>query len=107
LTEINAVAPPRGKVDVALPRTLSLQDPSQPHIMGPIARVICLTRTTGGGNGMIERVLSLAHSTIALGEKLDADACSDQRKVLAVLKNAILRLLRKAGDFFAAGGPLS
>ena len=56
---------------------------------------------------MIERVLSLAHSTIALGEKLDADACSDQRKVLAVLKNAILRLLRKAGDFFAAGGPLS
>jgi hypothetical protein len=57
---------------------------------------------------MNERVLSLPHSTIALGEKRPGvDASSDQRKDLAALKDAIHRLLRKAGDFFAAGGPLS
>jgi hypothetical protein len=56
---------------------------------------------------MIERVLSLQHSTLALGEALRAHAPSDQRKGIAALKDAILRLLRKIGEFLAAGGPLS
>lgn len=54
---------------------------------------------------MIERVLSLPHST--LGEKLRVYTASDQRKGFAAVKDASLRLLRKLGDFFAAGGPLS
>ena len=56
---------------------------------------------------MFERVLSLQHSTIALGEKLYAYASSDRYKALAALKDAILRLLRKIGEYFSAGGPLS
>jgi len=56
---------------------------------------------------MIERVLSLPHSTIALGEKPGVYAASNQRKGFAAVKDASLRLLRKLGDFFAAGGPLS
>jgi hypothetical protein len=55
---------------------------------------------------MIERVLSLQHSTIALGEKPDAHV-SDRRRGLAAVRNAILMLLRKTGEFLAAGGPLS
>jgi len=56
---------------------------------------------------MIERVLSLQHSTIALGEKLRAHAPSDRRGTLAALKDSLLQLLRKIGEFLAAGGPLS
>ena len=56
---------------------------------------------------MIERVLSLQHSTIALGEKPDAHAFSDRRRGLAAVRDAIVRLLRKIGEFLAAGGPLS
>jgi hypothetical protein len=56
---------------------------------------------------MLERVLSLQHSTIALGEKPGAYTPSGQHKGLGSLKDAILRLLRKLGEFLAAGGPLS
>jgi len=56
---------------------------------------------------MIERVLSLQHSTIALGEKPDAHAFTDRRRRLEAVRDAILRLLRKTGEFLAAGGPLS
>ena len=56
-------------------------------------------------SGMIERVLS-RHSTLARGEKLHAYALSDRRG-FGRLKDAILRLLRKIGEFLAAGGPLS
>jgi hypothetical protein len=56
---------------------------------------------------MIARVLSLQPSTITLGEKLGPYAPSDQRKGFGALKDAILRLLRKLGEFLAAGGPLS
>ena len=56
---------------------------------------------------MIERVLSLQHSTITLGEKLRPYAPLDQRKGFGTLKDRILRLLRKLGEFLAAGGPLS
>jgi hypothetical protein len=54
---------------------------------------------------MIERVLSLQHSTIALDEK--PGAFPDRRRGLAAVRDAILRLLRKIGEFLAAGGPLS
>jgi hypothetical protein len=53
---------------------------------------------------MIERVLS-QHSTLARGEK-HAYAASDRRG-FGRLKDAILRLLQKIGEFLAAGGPLS
>ena len=56
---------------------------------------------------MIERVLSLQHSTIALGEKLGIQSSSGQRKGLVAFKHAILQLMRKIGEFLAAGGPLS
>jgi hypothetical protein len=56
---------------------------------------------------MLERVLSLQHSTIALGEKPGAYDPSDKRRGFGSLKDAILRLLRKLGEFLAAGGPLS
>ena len=56
---------------------------------------------------MIERVLSLQHSTITLGEKLGVYAPSDQSKGFGAFKDVILRLLRKIGEFLAAGGPLS
>ena len=55
-------------------------------------------------SGMIERVLS-QHSTLARGEK-HAYAASDRRG-FGRLKDAILRLLQKIGEFLAAGGPLS
>jgi hypothetical protein len=56
---------------------------------------------------MIGRVLSLQHSTIALGEKLGVQSPSEQGKRLVAFKNVILQLLRKIGEFLAAGGPLS
>lgn len=56
---------------------------------------------------MIERMLSLQLSTVALSEKLGVHAPSDQRKGFGVFKDAIFRLLRKIGEFLAAGGPLS
>ena len=75
--------------------------------MRSIARAICMKDDRPEGRGMIERVLSLPHSTIALGEKPGVYAASNQRKGFAAVKDASLRLLRKLGDFFAAGGPLS
>ena len=56
---------------------------------------------------MLERVLSLQHSTITLGKESGAYAPSGQRKGFGWFKDAILRLLRKLGEFLAAGGPLS
>ena len=56
---------------------------------------------------MLERVLSLQHSIIALGEEPGAYAPFNQRNGVGSLKDAILRLLRKIGEFLAAGGPLS
>ena len=54
---------------------------------------------------MIERVLSLQHSSLAPFKK--PGARDDQVTGIAAFKDAILRLLRKIGEFFAAGGPLS
>jgi hypothetical protein len=56
---------------------------------------------------MLERVLSLQHSTITFGKITGAYTRSDQRKGFGALKDAFLRLLRKLGEFLAAGGPLS
>lgn len=56
---------------------------------------------------MIERVLSLQHSRLALGEETETCAPSEQRRGFAAFKDAMLRLLRKIGEFLATGGPLS
>jgi hypothetical protein len=80
---------------------------STQHDAANFARDLRATKTGREDSKMLERVLSLQHSTIALGEKPGAYAPSDQRRGFGSLKDAILRLLRKLGEFLAAGGPLS
>jgi hypothetical protein len=76
-------------------------------MMPQMSRAICAATAAGRILKMLERVLSLQHSTIALGEKPGVYAPSGQHKGFGSLKDAILRLLRKLGEFLAAGGPLS
>ena len=104
MTEINAIAPHEAKFDVALPRKPSLPDGPQPNMMRQI-RAQSREKDTREDFEMIERVLSLQHSSLALFKK--SGARDDQVTGIAAFKDAILRLLRKIGEFFAAGGPLS
>jgi hypothetical protein len=85
-----------------LARSLATQ-----HDAANFARDLRATTTGREESKMLERVLSLQHSTIALGEKPGVYAPSGQHKGFGSLKDAILRLLRKLGEFLAAGGPLS
>jgi hypothetical protein len=71
------------------------------------ARDLRVIKPAGRNFEMIGRVLSLQHSTIALGEKLGVQSPFEQGKRLVAFKNVILQLLRKIGEFLAAGGPLS
>lgn len=55
---------------------------------------------------MLERVLPLSHSPIALGEKLELHKPVDAT-TLRDLIGRLMRLLRFLGEFIARGGPLS
>jgi hypothetical protein len=76
-------------------------------MMLQMSRAICAATAAGRILKMLERVLSLQHSTIALGKEPGAYAPSGQRKGFGSFKDAMLRLLRKLVEFLAAGGPLS
>jgi hypothetical protein len=56
---------------------------------------------------MLERVLPLDHSPIALGERLELPKSAGAAKRLRDFIDRVLRLLRLLGEFIARGGPLS
>ena len=56
---------------------------------------------------MLERALWLQASTIAHRDELAAYNHSRRRSRLRTLRHAFLRFIKRVGDFFAAGGPLS
>jgi hypothetical protein len=56
---------------------------------------------------MLERALWLQESTIAHRDELAAYNHSRLRSRLRTLRHAFLRFIKRVGDFFAAGGPLS
>ena len=56
---------------------------------------------------MLERALWLQGSTSAHRDELAAYNHSRRRSRLRTLRHAFLRFIKRVGDFFAAGGPLS
>jgi hypothetical protein len=56
---------------------------------------------------MYQRALPVRHPRIALGETLGSGEQLNARKRFRAFVDHCLRLLRRLGEFFAAGGPLS
>jgi hypothetical protein len=56
---------------------------------------------------MLERVLPLSHSPVALGERLELYKPAGATTRLRDFIDRLLRLLRLLGEFIARGGPLS
>ena len=56
---------------------------------------------------MLERALWLQESTSAHRDELAAYNHSSRRSRLRALRYVFLRFVKRVGDFFAAGGPLS
>jgi hypothetical protein len=73
-------------------------DPCQPRMV----------RATGPGEiPMHQRALPVLFSQIALGEKLGAYAPSKARAFVRAFIGHVLVILRRLGEFVAAGGPMS